>query len=143
MSSTTTQTAQAELNGFQGQLIGPSDTAYEQARRVYNAMIDKRPALIARCAGPDDVARAIRFAAEHSLLVAVRGGAHNGAGFGTCDDGVKVFAGPELVAHFLTSKNPRASVVDVFVRADLQTTGRGAETYDQLVLGARYLLDVL
>ena len=62
---------------------------------------------------------------------------------GTCDDGVKVFAGPELVAHFLTSKNPRASVVDVFVRADLQTTGRGAETYDQLVLGARYLLDVL
>jgi FAD/FMN-containing dehydrogenase len=94
MSSTTTQTAQAELNGFQGKLIGPSDTAYEQARRVYNAMIDKRPALIARCAGPDDVARAIRFAAEHSLLVAVRGGAHNGAGFGTCDDGVVIDLSP-------------------------------------------------
>jgi hypothetical protein len=61
----------------------------------------------------------------------------------TCDDGVKVFAGPEVVLHLLMSKNPRASVVDAFVRFDVQTNGRGGETYDQLVLGARYLLDVL
>lgn len=61
----------------------------------------------------------------------------------TCDDGVKVFARPEVVLHVLVSKNPRASVVDAFVRFDVQTNGRGSETYDQLVLGARYLLDVL
>lgn len=61
----------------------------------------------------------------------------------TCDDGVKVFVGPEVVLHLLTSKDPRASVVDVFARADFQTNSRGVETYDQLVLGVRYLLDVL
>jgi hypothetical protein len=61
---------------------------------------------------------------------------------GTCDDGVKVFIGPEVVAHFLMSQNPRASVLDAFVRADFQANGRGIETYDQLVLGVRYLLDI-
>jgi hypothetical protein len=61
---------------------------------------------------------------------------------GTCDDGVKVFIGPEIVLHALPSNQPRASVIDAFVRADFQANGRGVETYDQLVLGARYLLDV-
>lgn len=60
----------------------------------------------------------------------------------TCDDGVKVFVGPEIVLHALPSKEPRASVIDVFVRADLQANGRGVETYDQFVLGGRYLLDL-
>jgi len=61
---------------------------------------------------------------------------------GTCDDGVKAFIGPEIVLHALPSKQPRASVIDAFVRADFQANGRGVETYDQLVLGARYLFDV-
>jgi hypothetical protein len=62
----------------------------------------------------------------------------------TCDDGIKFFSGPEITAHFLTSKKPRASVVDAFMRFDLQVSGRGTvETYDQLVLGARFLLDVI
>jgi FAD binding domain/Berberine and berberine like len=80
----------ADIPGFEGQLVGPEDSAYEEARKVYNAMIDKRPALIARCAGPDDVARAVDFARENDLLLAVRGGGHNGAGLGTCDDGVLI-----------------------------------------------------
>jgi hypothetical protein len=62
---------------------------------------------------------------------------------GMCDDGVKMFAGPEVVAHFLTSKGPRAPVVDTFVRVDFQASGRGTETYDQLVVGARFLLDAI
>lgn len=62
---------------------------------------------------------------------------------GTCDDHAKLFLGPELVLHALVSDQPRASVVDVFLRVDLQTTGRGDPTYDQVVLGARYLLDLL
>jgi hypothetical protein len=61
----------------------------------------------------------------------------------TCDDGVKGFIGPEVVLHFLTSKNPRASVVDVFLRFDFQATGRADTTYDHAVLGVRYLLDII
>jgi FAD/FMN-containing dehydrogenase len=80
----------ADIPGFEGQLIGPEDSAYEEARNVYNAMIDRRPALIARCAGPADVAKAVDFARENDLLLAVRGGGHNGAGLGICDGGLVV-----------------------------------------------------
>lgn len=81
--------ARSELGGvFKGQLIGPDDAAYEEARTVYNAWIDRRPALVARCAGPEDVARTIAFARAHDLPLAVRGGGHNGGGLGVVDDGV-------------------------------------------------------
>jgi FAD/FMN-containing dehydrogenase len=96
--STVTEPAVAarnELGGaFNGQLIGPDDEAYEEARTLFNAMIDKRPALIARCATPGDVAAAIRFAREHDLPVAVRGGGHNGAGLGSVDSGVVIDLSP-------------------------------------------------
>ena len=82
--------AREELAGFRGQLIVPDDPDFEDARAVYNAMIDRRPALIARCADSEDVARAIAFARAHDLPLAVRGGGHNGAGLGTVDDGVVV-----------------------------------------------------
>ncbi len=83
--------ARQELGAsFRGQLIGPEDAEYDEARKVYNAMIDRRPALIARCAGADDVAGTIAFARSHDLLLAVRGGGHNGGGLGVVDDGVVV-----------------------------------------------------
>ena len=92
MSSITTpaQAARNELADFEERLIGPEDPDYDEARKVYNAMIDKRPSLIARCADADEVARAVSFAREHGLPLAVRGGGHNGAGLGTCDDGVVI-----------------------------------------------------
>jgi FAD/FMN-containing dehydrogenase len=89
--ATVARAARAELAAsFAGELIGPEDPAYGAARAVHNAMIDRRPALIARCASSADVAAAIEFARRHELLLAVRGGGHNGGGLGTCDDGVVV-----------------------------------------------------
>ena len=75
---------------FAGTLIGPDDAGYDDARAVYNGLIDRRPAFLVTCSGPKDVAGAIAFAREHDLMVAVRGGGHNGAGFGVCDDGVVI-----------------------------------------------------
>ncbi|MFF4505866.1 FAD-binding oxidoreductase [Streptomyces sp. NPDC001401] len=88
MSSTPAQAARRELADFTGELIGAEDSGYEQARAVYNAMIDRRPALIARCTDADAVARVIGFARAHDLPLAVRGGGHHGAGLGTADGGV-------------------------------------------------------
>jgi FAD/FMN-containing dehydrogenase len=80
--------AAGEMPDFKGRLIAPEDSDYDEARAVYNAMIDRRPGLIARAANAEDVAAVIGFARDHDLLLAVRGGSHNGGGLGTCDDGV-------------------------------------------------------
>src|SRR5215213_5615778 len=77
-------------SGFRGKLIVPADPQYESARRVFNAAIDRRPALIAQCAGAEDVILAVKFAREQTLPVAVRGTGHNVAGFAVCDEGVVV-----------------------------------------------------
>jgi FAD/FMN-containing dehydrogenase len=76
--------------GLRGELIQRSDPHYEEARRLYNGMIDKRPLLIARCADVADVISAVRFARENELLTAVRGGGHNGPGLGSCNDGLVI-----------------------------------------------------
>ena len=73
-----------------GQLIQPGDADYDDARRVWNGIIDKHPALIVRCADDEDVISAVNFARTQGLLVAVRGGGHNVAGFGTCDEGIVI-----------------------------------------------------
>ena len=75
---------------FRGQLVLPEDAAYDSARKVYNAMIDKRPRLIARSVEVADVMAAVQFGRENNLLTAIRGGGHNGAGLGTCNDGMVI-----------------------------------------------------
>ncbi|ELZ23840.1 FAD linked oxidase [Haloterrigena salina JCM 13891] len=75
---------------FHGDLIRVDDADYDDARSVWNGMIDKRPSLIARCRGVGDVISAVTFARDHDLLVAVRGGGHNVAGTAVCDDGLVI-----------------------------------------------------
>lgn len=77
-------------SAFQGPVLLPGDPDYDTARQVWNAMIDRRPALIARCTSTADVMAAVRFARQHSLLVSIRGGGHNVAGSAVCDDGLMI-----------------------------------------------------
>src|SRR3989442_3267578 len=77
-------------NGLHGELIRPEDAKYEEARRIWNAMIDRRPAAIVRCKDADDVIQSITFAKEHGLVLAVRGGGHNGSGNAVSDEGLLI-----------------------------------------------------
>lgn len=89
---------QAAIRAFEARLSGPvirpTDAAYDEARRVWNGVIDRYPALIARCTGVSDVIAAVNFARDHDLLVAVRGGGHNVAGTATCDGGLVIDLSP-------------------------------------------------
>src|SRR5262245_21492053 len=80
----------AQIDGFRGRLIGAHDTDYDIARAVWNGAIDRRPSLVARCIGAADVVAAVRFAREHDLEIAIRGGGHNVAGSAVCDDGIVI-----------------------------------------------------
>src|SRR6266699_769476 len=92
--------AVAELGRtFGGELLKPADAGYEEARRVHNGLVDKRPALIARCRSAADVADAVRLTQKLGLEVAVRGGGHNVAGRATIDGGVMIDLAPMKGIH--------------------------------------------
>src|SRR5262245_17643302 len=76
--------------GFGGKVLVPKDPGYDEARKIWNGMIDKRPAIIATCAGTKDVVKALSFARESGVLLAVRGAGHHIAGNSLCDDGVVI-----------------------------------------------------
>ncbi len=75
---------------LRGELIQPGDEGYDEARKVYNGMIAKRPRMIAYCADVADVVASVNFARENEVLLAVRGGGHNGGGLGVADDGLVI-----------------------------------------------------
>ena len=85
------QTLRTSLRGL---VIGPDDGGYDIARKVHNGMIDKRPAVIARCTGVADVLTALQLGIEQILPIAVRGGGHNVAGMAVCDDGIVLDLAP-------------------------------------------------
>ena len=84
------QMTTALQQSLRGRLIRPDDTDFDAVRALYNGMIDKRPRLIARCVDVADVIAAVNFAREQRLLLAIRGGGHNGPGLGSCDDGLVI-----------------------------------------------------
>jgi len=93
--------------GFQGELIGPEDGRYDEARQIWNGHIQRRPALIARCTGVTDVIAAVRFGREHELLTSVRGGGHAVAGHAVCDGGLVI----DLSAMTGTRVDPLAQTI--------------------------------
>ena len=80
----------AQIDGFRGRLINADHPDYDIARAVWNGAIDRRPRLIAQCIGTADVVAAVRFARDHDLEIAIRGGGHNVAGTAVCDDGIVI-----------------------------------------------------
>jgi FAD/FMN-containing dehydrogenase len=78
------------IDDFDGHVIVPDDPGYDDARRVWNGAIDRRPAVVAKCASVGDVVKAVRFGRAHDLVIAVRCGGHSVGGFSTCDDGVLI-----------------------------------------------------
>jgi hypothetical protein len=94
---------------FRGEVIQPADFAYEKARKIWNASIDKHPGIIARCAGIADVMAAVNFARENGLLVAVRGGGHNVSGRALCNEGIVIDLSGMKGIH-VNAKNRTATV---------------------------------
>ncbi|RJS97062.1 FAD-binding oxidoreductase [Halococcus sp. IIIV-5B] len=84
------ETLEAFAEGFRGELLGPETAGYDEARQVWNGMVNKYPGVIARCTGVADVVAAVTVAREHDLVVAVRGGGHNVAGSALCDGGIVI-----------------------------------------------------
>jgi FAD/FMN-containing dehydrogenase len=111
MTDQATSTLQQQLRG---RLIQPSDADYDAARALYNGMIDKRPRLIARCVDVADVIAAVNVGREQGLLLAIRGGGHNGPGLGSCDDG--------LVIDLSMMKSVRVDSASRTVRVDAGCT---------------------
>src|SRR2546423_13857031 len=79
---------------LRGRTIQPADQDYDEARKVYNAMIDKKPLLIVRCADVADVIASVNFARENRLLLSIRGGGHNAAGLGIADEALVIDLAP-------------------------------------------------
>ncbi len=111
MNAEAIQTFQTNLRG---KLVQPGDDDYDAVRALYNGMIDKRPRLIARCVDAADVITAVNFGREQGLLVAIRGGGHNGPGLGSCNDG--------LVIDLSAMKGVRVDPASRTVRVDAGCT---------------------
>jgi FAD/FMN-containing dehydrogenase len=99
---------------MRGPVVQPKDQVYDEVRRLYNGMIDKRPRLIARCVDAADVISAVKFGRDRGLLVAIRGGGHSGPGLGSCDDG--------LVIDLSLMKGVRVNPTNQTVRVDAGCT---------------------
>jgi len=115
--------------GLRGSLYCPGDAGYDETRKVWNGMIDRRPALIARCAGLADVVAAVRFAREHEVLISVRGGGHNAPGVAVCEGGLMIdLAGMRSVRVDPARRTARAEGGATWANFDRETQAFGLAT---------------
>src|ERR671930_719228 len=123
---TATDASEALRDGFSGDLLVPEHPGYDEARRVFNAMIDRRPAVIARCADTADVVAAVDVARERGLVVAVRCGGHSVAGLSTCDDGMLLdLGGLKSIAVDPATRTARAGGGVLWGEFDAATQAHG------------------
>jgi hypothetical protein len=116
----------AVIDGFasqiRGEVILPNDSRYDDTRKVYNAMINKHPGMVVKCVDVADVINAVNFGRENDLLVAVRGGGHNGGGLGVCDDGLVIdLSGIKFVLVDRVAKTVRVGGGNVWGEVDHAT----------------------
>jgi len=115
--------------GLRGQLLSPSDDGYDRARKLWNGMFDRRPALIARCAGAADVIRAVSFARDNRLAVAVRGGGHSFPGHSVCDGGLVIdLSAMKAIRVDLRTRTARAQAGVKWIEFDHETQAFGLAT---------------
>ncbi len=123
------EAVQAFKTGVRGALLRPGDDGFDAARKVYNAMIDKHPAMIVRCAGVADVIAAVNFARANNLLVAVRGGGHNVAGNALCDGGIVIdLSGMRAIRVDPVHRTARAEAGATYREFDHETQAFGLAT---------------
>jgi FAD/FMN-containing dehydrogenase len=120
-------------DGFAGEIIAPADPVYDEARAVFNAMIDRRPAVIAQCENVDDVTRAIHFGRQRGLEIAVRGGGHSVAGSGVTDDGIVI----DLRRMHGVSVDPGARTATVAGGATMSHLDRATQPHGLMTTGGR------
>jgi len=123
------QTMQAFAASLRGGLLRPGEPGYDEGRLLWNGMMDKRPALVARCSGPADVVANVNFARTHDLLLAVRGGGHNVAGKAACEDGLML----DLSLMRGVRVDPRTSTVRVQGGATLGDMDRETQVFNLAV----------
>src|SRR5262245_49256346 len=114
---------------LRGRLLSPGDDVYDEARKLWNGMFDRRPALIARCAGAADVIRAVNFARDYRLLVAVRGGGHSFPGHSVCDGGLVIdLSAMKAIRVDLRARTVRAEAGVKWIEFDHETQAFGLAT---------------
>jgi FAD/FMN-containing dehydrogenase len=125
--------AQELREGFNGTVLEPGDPGYDDARAIFNSMIERRPAVIAQCADADDVAAAIAFGRANGLEIAVRGGGHSVAGKSLCDDGIVI----DLRRMSSVSVDPESRTATVAGGATMSDLDRATEPHGLATTGGR------
>ncbi|MBM3519057.1 MAG: FAD-dependent oxidoreductase, partial [Alphaproteobacteria bacterium] len=125
---------EALMRSLRGRALRPGEGGYDEARRLYNGMIDRHPALLVRCAGVGDVLKSVRFAREHGILVSVRAGGHNVAGYALCDGGLTIdLSAMRSVVVDPATRRARAEPGATWLDFDTETQAFGLATTGGLV----------